>query len=142
MLRSLGVHVGTRVALVMPQRPEVAVAHISCQQLGAVAMPLSVLFGPEAIEYRLQDSEAEVAIVDASALPAIDAARSTCPALKHVIALDRQRNDLIDWHSALEHASDRFTPVATRPHDPAILIYTSGTTGSPDRKSTRLNSSH
>ena len=131
VLRSLGVHVGTRVALVMPQRPEVAVAHISCQQLGAIAMPLSVLFGPEAIEYRLQDSEAEVAIVDASALPAIDAARSTCPALKHVIALDQQRHDLIDWHSALKHASDSFTPVATRAHDPAILIYTSGTTGSP-----------
>lgn len=131
VLRSLGVQVGTRVALVMPQRPEVAVAHISCQQLGAIAMPLSVLFGPEAIEYRLQDSEAEIAIVDASALPAIDAARSTCPALKHVIALDQQRHDLIDWHSALKQASDSFTPVATRAHDPAILIYTSGTTGSP-----------
>jgi acetyl-CoA synthetase len=131
VLRSLGVERGSRVAIVMPQRPEVAVAHISCQQLGAIAMPLSVLFGPEAIEYRLQDSEAMVAIVDPSALPAIDAALPHCPSLKHVIALDTQRDDLIDWDSALGNAPDSFVPVATTANDPAILIYTSGTTGSP-----------
>ncbi len=131
VLRSLGVERGSRVAIVMPQRPEVAVAHISCQQLGAIAMPLSVLFGPEAIEYRLQDSEAMVAIVDASALAAIDAALPHCPSLQHVIALDTQRADLIDWTNALANAPDRFTPVTTSANDPAILIYTSGTTGSP-----------
>jgi acetyl-CoA synthetase len=131
VLRSLGVERGSRVAIVMPQRPEVAVAHISCQQLGAIAMPLSVLFGPEAIEYRLQDSEAMVAIVDPSALAAIDAALPHCPSLKHVIALDTQRADLIDWTNVLANAPDRFTPVATSANDPAILIYTSGTTGSP-----------
>ena len=131
VLRSLGVERGSRVAIVMPQRPEVAVAHISCQQLGAIAMPLSVLFGPEAIEYRLQDSEAMVAIVDPSALAAIDAALPHCPSLKHVIALDTQRADLIDWTNALANAPDRFTPVTTSANDPAILIYTSGTTGSP-----------
>ena len=131
VLRSLGVERGSRVAIVMPQRPEVAVAHISCQQLGAIAMPLSVLFGPEAIEYRLQDSEAMVAIVDPSALASIDAALPHCPSLKHVIALDTQRADLIDWATALANAPDSFTPVATTGIDPAILIYTSGTTGSP-----------
>jgi acetyl-CoA synthetase len=131
VLHSLGVERGSRVAIVMPQRPEVAVAHISCQQLGAIAMPLSVLFGPEAIEYRLQDSEAMVAIVDASAIAAIDAALPHCPSLKHVIALDTQRDDLIDWDSALGNAPDSFVPVATTANDPAILIYTSGTTGSP-----------
>ena len=62
VLRSLGVQSGTRVAIVMSQRPEVAAAHIACQQLGAIAMPLSVLFGPEAMAYRLQDSETTVAI--------------------------------------------------------------------------------
>ena len=131
VLHSLGVERGSRVAIVMPQRPEVAVAHISCQQLGAIAMPLSVLFGPEAIEYRLQDSEAMVAIVDSNALAAIDAALPQCPSLKHVIALDTQRDDLIDWDSALGNAPDSFVPVATTANDPAILIYTSGTTGSP-----------
>ena len=49
---------GDRVAIVMPQRFETAVAHIALYRLGAVAMPLSMLFGPDALEYRINDSEA------------------------------------------------------------------------------------
>jgi acetyl-CoA synthetase len=131
VLRSLGVQSGTRVAIVMSQRPEVAAAHIACQQLGAIAMPLSVLFGPEAMAYRLQDSETTVAIVDSSAIAAIDAVRADCPALDHVVAVDVVRNDLIAWHQALAQAPDAFEATVTGPNDPAILIYTSGTTGSP-----------
>jgi acetyl-CoA synthetase len=51
-LASLGVQRGDRVAIVMPQRFETAVAYMAVFQLGAVAMPLSILFGPEALEYR------------------------------------------------------------------------------------------
>lgn len=133
VLRSLGVERGTRIAIVLPQRPEVAIAHIACQQLGAIAMPMSILFGPDALEYRLQDSEAAVAITDAKALPGLAAVRASCPALRHLIAVDAgaTSSEAIDWDSALDLASDRFEPVATRAHDPAILIYTSGTTGSP-----------
>ena len=131
VLRSLGVQSGTRVAIVMSQRPEVAAAHIACQQLGAIAMPLSVLFGPEAMAYRLQDSETTVAIVDSSAIAAIDAVRADCPALDHVVAVDVVRNDLIAWHQALAQAPDAFEATVTGANDPAILIYTSGTTGSP-----------
>ncbi len=132
VLRSLGVERGTRVAIALPQRPEVAVAHIACQQLGAIAMPMSILFGPDALEYRLQDSEATVALIDASVLPVVADVQQRCPALRDLIAIDAGgSSDAIDWHAALSSASDRFEPVATRAHDPAILIYTSGTTGSP-----------
>ncbi len=131
VLRSLHVARGTRVAIVLPQRPEVAVAHIACQQLGAMAMPMSVLFGPDALEYRLQDSEATVVMVDHAALASIDAVRTRCPALRHIIAIDTDRDDLIDWHAALAVAGEHFEPVVTRATDPAILIYTSGTTGAP-----------
>lgn len=131
VLHSLQVTRGSRVAIVLPQRPEVAVAHMACQQLGAIAMPMSVLFGPDALEYRLQDSEASVLIVDGAALPAIDAIRAQCPALRHIIAIDASWDDVIDWHAALAAAGDHVEPVATRATDPAILIYTSGTTGAP-----------
>ncbi len=135
VLRRLGVVRGTRVAIVLPQRPEVAVAHIACHQLGAIAMPMSVLFGPEALAYRLQDSEATVLIADEAALPNIDAIRADCPALARIIAIDADRglhgDDLVDWHAALASTSDQFTPVGTRAGDAALLIYTSGTTGSP-----------
>ncbi len=131
LLRSLGVMRGTRVAIVLPQRAEVAVAHIACQQLGAIAMPMSVLFGPDALEYRLQDSGAAVLITAGAAIAGVDAVRARCPELRHVVAIDSHRDDLIDWHAALAAAADEFTPETTRATDPAILIYTSGTTGSP-----------
>ena len=58
VLAAQGVGRGDRVAIVMPQRFETAVAYMAVLQMGAVAMPLSMLFGPEAMAFRLQDSEA------------------------------------------------------------------------------------
>ena len=86
-LRKLGVGRGDRVALVLPQRFETAVAHIALYRLGAVAMPLSMLFGPDALEYRINDSEARLAIVDESGIANVVAARPLCPKLATVMAV-------------------------------------------------------
>lgn len=131
LLQALGVHVGDSVAIILPQRPETAIAHIACHQVGAVAMPLSILFGPDALEYRLQNSEAAVAIVDHAALANLGEIRANCPHLKHVITVDCTSPGTLEWHAEMEKASAVFQPVRTRASDPAILIYTSGTTGAP-----------
>jgi acetyl-CoA synthetase len=131
LLSRLGVTCGMRVAIVLPQRPETAIAHIACHQTGAIAMPMSILFGPDALEYRLQDSEAIVAIVDQASLANLNEIRSRCPALRHVIAVDCDTSDALDWNTELANAASRFQAVDTRATDPAILIYTSGTTGAP-----------
>jgi acetyl-CoA synthetase len=130
-LLALGVQRGDRVAIVLPQRPETAVAHIAIYQLGAVAMPLSLLFGPDALEYRLQDSSAVAAIVDATALPALESILDRCPDLKNLLVVDEVASAARDWSTLLAAASDRFETVITRASDPAVLIYTSGTTGPP-----------
>ena len=83
-LRRLGIERGDRVAIVMPQRFETAVAHIACYQLGAVAMPLSMLFGPDALEYRLGDSGARVAIADDGSIENVLAVRPACPRLQSI----------------------------------------------------------
>jgi acetyl-CoA synthetase len=116
----------------LPQRPETAIAHIACYQLGAVAVPLSFLFGPEALEYRLQNSEAAVAIVDPASLPNLAPIRDRLPGLRHVIGVAGAHETwVLDWDRLLQKSSDEFSPVATRATDPAILVYTSGTTGPP-----------
>ncbi|GAB3553447.1 AMP-binding protein [Noviherbaspirillum agri] len=130
-LQRLGVQKGDRVAIILPQRPETAVVHMACYQLGAIAMPLSILFGPDALEYRLQNSDASVAIVDPAGIGNLKEARSTCPALKHVIAVECDAEDALDWHGELRNAAPAFSPVTTQANDPAVLIYTSGTTGAP-----------
>jgi acetyl-CoA synthetase len=132
LLWALGVRRGDRVALVLPQRPETAVAYIAILQMGAVAMPLSVLFGPEALQYRLQDSQAGVAICDEGAVAALLAVRPQCPALQTLVGLGAAalRADL-DFEVGLAAQEDHFKPARTQADDPAVLIYTSGTTGAP-----------
>ena len=125
VLAGLGVRRGDRVGIVLPQRFETAVAYMAVLQMGAVAMPLSMLFGPEALEFRLQDSEAVAAICDAGSLPALEGVRGTCPQLGAVLAVDST------WQSALAGHPTRFDAVNTLAEDPAVLIYTSGTTGNP-----------
>jgi acetyl-CoA synthetase len=130
-LRYLGVEQAHCVAIILPQRAETAIAHMACYQLGAIAMPMSILFGPDALEFRLQDSAASVAIVDRAGLDNLLTSRARCPALKHIIYVDGEQADCLDWHELLAEASTVFTPVDTLATDPAILIYTSGTTGAP-----------
>ena len=131
-LRRLGVQRGDRVAIVMPQRVETAVAHLAVYQLGAIAMPLSMLFGPDALEYRLQHSEAVLAIVDDSAIANVLAARKAFPGVRQVVAVGEAAGQGdIDWDAALAAECAEFVAVRTKFDDAAVLIYTSGTTGPP-----------
>ncbi|MCB2037256.1 MAG: acyl-CoA synthetase, partial [Ottowia sp.] len=132
-LVALGVARGERVAIVMPQRFETAVAYMAVLQLGAVAMPLSQLFGPEALEYRLQDAAAVAAICDEASVDALLSVRATCPKLATVIGLGAAagRADQA-WDALLAGAiPSPFAAADTLADDPAVLIYTSGTTGPP-----------
>jgi acetyl-CoA synthetase len=45
----------------LPQGLDVAVSHLAVYRLGAVAVPLTQLFGPEALRRRLADSGARTA---------------------------------------------------------------------------------
>jgi acetyl-CoA synthetase len=132
VLQNSGVHPGDCVAIVLPQRFETAVAYMAVLQMGAVAMPLSMLFGPEALAYRLQDSEAVVAIVDEATVENVCAVRAQCPALRHLVGIDNaaQHTD-IDYAQTVAAQSKKFVALETHANDPAVLIYTSGTTGPP-----------
>ena len=136
VLTDLGVQRGDRVAIVLPQRFETAVAYMAVMQMGAVAMPLSLLFGPEALAYRLHDSEAVVALVDASSVSNVLTVRAQCPALNTVVGIDlHNATDMlhvdVDYASAIAAQQRSFTQVQTKAEEGAVLIYTSGTTGPP-----------
>jgi acetyl-CoA synthetase len=131
-LAALGVARGDRVALILPQRPETAIAYIAIFQMGAIALPLSHLFGPEALEYRMNHAEASVAIVEPTTLANLYSIRERLPHLRHVIGVGGARETGVhDWDTLLARSSDSFSLVDTRADDPALIIYTSGTTGPP-----------
>ena len=120
-LSALGVGMGDRIGILLPQRWETAVVHIAAYKLGAIAVPLSILFGPEAIDIRLRDANPAVVIGEKEALEKV----VTLDLGARLIDVDR------DWERLLADASNRFLAAPTKPDDPALIIYTSGTTGPP-----------
>ena len=126
-LADLGVKRGDRVAIVLPQRFETAVAYMAVLQMGAIAVPLSMLFGPDALEYRLNDSDAVVAIVDEVSEPNLRQIQSNCPDLRHIMAVA----GVFIAYTAIKNIAKNKFQVITKADDGAILIYTSGTTGPP-----------
>jgi acetyl-CoA synthetase len=131
-LAGLGVKRGERVAIILPQRPETAIAYIAVFQMGAIALPLSHLFGPDALEYRLAHAEASVALVEPTTIANLWAVKDKVPSLRHIIGVDGAREAGVHaWDALLDKAARHFQPVETAANDPALIVYTSGTTGPP-----------
>jgi acetyl-CoA synthetase len=125
VLRAQGVRRGDRVAIFLPQAPEVAAAHFAIYKLAAIALPIAILFGPDALAYRLQNSGAKAILTSAQGMAKLEQVRDQVPDLACIIATDGNLDAL------LSKASSNFTPEDTSADDPAMMIYTSGTTGQP-----------
>ena len=131
-LAGLGVKRGDRVAIVLPQRPETAIAYIAVFQMGAIALPLSHLFGPDALEYRMNHAEASVALVEPTTIANLWTVKDRLAHLRHVIGVGGAKESGVHaYESLLSKASPNFECVDTAADDPALIIYTSGTTGAP-----------
>lgn len=131
VLTGLGLQRGDRVTLLLAQDPEAAIAHVACWKAGLVSNPTSVLFGVEAIRYRLNDLKTRVVVTDSANYPKIAELRSSCPSVEHVFVVDDEPSGAKNFWKTIEKASAEFTNVRTRAEEPAWVSYTSGTTGMP-----------
>ncbi len=120
LLLAHGVARGDRVAILLPQSIEAAAAHVAAYRMGAIALPIFPLFGPEALEYRLRDSGARALITNAEGTAKLEGGRPDV-----VLDVDRGFPDL------LARARPEHTIADTAADDPALILYTSGTTGQP-----------
>ncbi len=128
-LEGIGIQRGDRVGIVLPQRPETAITHLAAYKMGAVALPLSGLFGPDALSFRLQDSGARAVIVDRTGADKIEEI-GDCD-LEVVVVDDTPRPGTRGFWDVLGQGAVEHSRAPTSPDDPALLIYTSGTTGPP-----------
>ena len=140
--KQLGIERGDRIAVVLPQRLETALVHLAAQKLGAISLPLSVLFGDDALRFRLADSESRLVVTSTQRASLLDTLHNDLPALDNVLCvyndapaelanppLNESKHACFWTH--LTRASTGITPVKTHKNDPAFLLYTSGTTGPP-----------
>ncbi len=131
-LQALNISVGDRLGILLPQCPEAALSHIAGYKVGAVAIPLFTLFGTDALEYRLSNSEAKGIVTDAANLPKIIEIWKNLPHLETVLVTGGELPEkVLSFQDLVEKGSSDFQPVNTRADDPALIIYTSGTTGPP-----------
>ncbi len=147
--RNQGVNEGDRVAVILPQRIETALVHLAAHKIAAVSLPLSVLFGDDALLYRLQDSGSCLVVCTAEKAAQLVQLRGQLPNLKSILVVDAESverdsnhdahtavhdnaNDgLLSFWSSLRVNSREITVAQTSANDPAFLLYTSGTTGPP-----------
>jgi acetyl-CoA synthetase len=130
-LAAHGVARRDRVAILLPQSPEVAAIHIAVYKLGAVALPLASLFGVDALSYRLDNAGVKAVVTNAPGLAKIAAIRAGLPQLSLVVSIDGAADGALGFADLVARAASDFSAVATTPDDPAMMIYTSGTTGPP-----------
>ncbi|WP_336358213.1 acyl-CoA synthetase [Haloarcula sp. CGMCC 1.6347] len=133
-LAGLGVEAGDRVGVVVPQKPQNPITHLANWKLGAVSVPLTVLFGTDALRYRLDDAGATAAVIDPAVRDDIDAVRDDCPALEHVVEIetDAPAGDVHAFEDVLaapEHTD--IEPYESTPDTDTAILYTSGSTGPP-----------
>ena len=124
---------GDRIGILLSQQIETVIAHLSAYRSGLVAVPLFVLFGEDALEYRINNSGLKVLILNKDSVEKIEKIKHNLKTLKKLIIVgdDKEDDFKIGFSKIIEKASSEFTPVETSSEDPALIIYTSGTTGPP-----------
>jgi acetyl-CoA synthetase len=130
-LSGLGVQRGDRVALLLPQCFETVIAHVAIYKMGAIALPLALLFGEEALEYRLKDAGASVVVTNGFGLSRLEPIRARLTALKAVVSIDGPAAGVFGFAELIDGQPSIFELVGSGPDEPALMIYTSGTTGPP-----------
>lgn len=139
LVHGLGLSKGDRVGILMPQRPETALAHMATYKAACIAVPLFTLFGLDALQFRLQNSGCKVLFVEPESLDKIQEIRTSLPDLEAIVVVESEETGVAQHlpdgmhhlHRLLEEASALDVSQATLAEDPAMIIFTSGTTGSP-----------
>src|SRR3954453_20801230 len=127
-LTANGIARGDRVAMLLPQTPEAAAGHIAIYKMGAIAVPLAILFGTDALSYRLQNAGVKAVITNAQGLAKLNEIRRELPEL-FVLSIDGGADGALGFIDTITRERSTFDPAATTPNDPALMIFTSGTTG-------------
>ncbi len=155
-LLSLGIGQGDRVALIMPNSPQLLISEFGVWKAGAIAVPMNPLYTVNELEHALNECGAETVIVLTTFYEKIKAAQ-TVSRLKRVIATNIKEylsplnkflftlvKEKKDGHRVKLHQGDhwladllavqsgkKFVPIELKHDEPAIFLFSGGTTGNP-----------
>jgi fatty-acyl-CoA synthase len=139
-LRACGVGPGDRVAYLLPNIPEMLIAHFAVPLAGGVLVAINTRLAPAEIKYILAHSGSNVLVVDAALHSSITPVLAELPDLRHVVTVVDPAGGVeplpdvggIDYVELLARGSDDPLPWTVDDERSTISInYTSGTTGRP-----------
>lgn len=125
-LRTVRIGRGERVAVLMRDSLDAAVAILGAIYAGAVCVPLSELSRPSDVRDCINDSGAAAVIVHAELEPALDEARSEAPSIREVLVAGGRGPGEHDFHSLVRGAAPAAGSTPVLPSDPALILYSAG----------------
>jgi len=131
LLKTLGVRIEERVAILMPDSPPWVYAFYGSMKIGAVAVPMNTMLKPKDYEYLLNDSRARVLVVHPALKGKVDAVRDELRFLEHVLVAGEAGPGEQSLEAAIGASDPALKPVDTSKDDMAFWLYSSGTTGFP-----------
>lgn len=130
-LKNLQIEAGARIMQLMLDTPDFPALFFGALKAGYVPIVTNTALTPDDYAYFLQDSAAQVAILDAALYSQIASIRAQCPDLRHVIVVGDAPPDTINWETWLRDADSELEAADTHKDDPAFWMYSSGSTGRP-----------
>jgi acetyl-CoA synthetase len=129
-LRARGIGPGDRVAGLLPRTPELLTVALGTWRAGAVYQALFTAFGPKALDYRLERSQARLVVTDLENRPKLDgvAALPEVATVTDERASGLRHGDFDLWNEVNQQSTE-FEPVMRGADDPFLLLFTSGTVG-------------
>lgn len=130
-LKEYGVGHGTKVALMMTNRPEYIISYFAILANGGTVVPINPTFKEKETAYIINDSESELLIMEEMTRPVIESAKSDFQHVREIFYYGEEENlPFKDWHTL--GVQSPISQSISMPADAiAQIIYTSGTTGSP-----------
>lgn len=121
---------GDRVAVTLEQGWEALVSYVAAFRLGLVAVPLSGMYGGDALAERMADAGVRIWLTDRLNADKLSGSAPSC--VEHVvIAGGGATGGELRFDTFLEEATPHWDTVDTAAEEPALIFYTSGSTGAP-----------
>jgi long-chain acyl-CoA synthetase len=124
-LRRLGVDIGDRVAVLLPNCPEVLQAYAGILKAGGVIVPIIFLLAPEEVRRILDHAEARVLVTSPDLAWKAEGWTGT------VVPVGGDPEAPGAYAVLVAREPDTFPTVEREDRDLAVILYTSGTTGRP-----------